>query len=445
MKSRSRKHSGRSLKKGILKNRKLLALILIAVICLTIVPMGLNTYVPGPEGPNVIAYGATIGNLGSTVYCAGNYTPALPNGATDIANKWTWVNNAPSQMSLKHIKYGSGEEISTRYREDNGIVTTSISDATLAKTDVKTIEFSKYVKVSDNQYKITKMTVSTARLDFKINIYSDPSGGYYTFKNVKLWYNLDTAKWTNAFNADSDSFAPAVNDTTVLQDAIYRGAYPLNAWIEDYTVMDWTKKKGSDESKVSSVGSGAQQKIIISPSEDEHTIDLFTKPSMTWDKVTNYQAATDQQYIQMATQADALPDGRFAEDVYFYISLDSFGAYVEDGNIWGEREKQYYPSVQLDVSVQYAIYGEFVYLWTTEAAEDIGYNPDEWHSRNSTMIYYQSPISKLFEGIGDWWGGNSFPIYMIMVLAILILVAYMVGPAIRSASQSFANRPRRKQ
>lgn len=424
--------------KQLLKHKTIIAVALIAVILLALVPTGLNTYVPGPEGPNAIAYGASFRDLGNKVYFSG--TGTLPN--SDSYSTFKWAENQPSIMGISHVKWGNGEKISTLYETDDGTVMTEVQDMTLDQTNVKTVEFSKYVKISDTQYKVTKITGSIATATFKIGIYSDPGEGWYTFEGVQLWYNLDTVKWTNAFIDDGESFAPTTNATTVLQEAVYRGAYPLNAIIDDYQIVGWVK--GAEGTTVTqNVEAGAQAKTVLSPSLEGRNIDLFTEPSLSWDKVTNYQAITDQQMLSLATKADALPDGRFSEDVYFYINLDSFGAYVKDGGLRG-RNTEYYPSVEYTIKVQYVVYGEFVYLWTKEAAKDVGMDPDKWETRNSTVIYYQSPISGFWDDIGSWWSGNSLPVYMIMVIVILVLVVYLAGPLIRGIGQSYQRRGGKK-
>jgi phage shock protein PspC (stress-responsive transcriptional regulator) len=415
----------KGIEKRLSKHRTIIAIALIAVIILAMVPTGLNTYVPGPEGPNVIAYGVSLREQGDKVYFSG--TDKLPS--TDSQNSWKFVNNQPSVMSVKHIKYGSGELISTRYREDNGIVTTELQDAYLDRTDIRTVEFSKFVQKSDTEVEVRKVTCSIATATFKIGIYSSPGNGYFTFKDLQLWYNLDTVKWMNAFQNDGESFAPSVNATTELQDIIYRGAYPLNAIIDDYKIVGW--HEDTSDTLKQNIDSGAQAKTVLSPSIEGRPIDLYSEPSLNWEKVTNYQAITDQSILSLGMQADGLPDGRFSEDVYFYINLDSFGAFVKDGGLFN-KDTAYYPSVEYTIKVQYAIYGEFVYLWTKEAAEEVGMDPDKWESRNSTVIYYKSPLAGLFDGIGEWFGGNSSAIYMIMVIVILVLIVYLAGPLIRN-------------
>jgi hypothetical protein len=79
----------------------------------------------------------------------------------------------------------------------------------------------------------------------------------------------------------------------------------------------------------------------------------------------------------------ALPDPRFATTVYFSVTLDKLGPYVQDNTArynpvkWSDWEC-WWPASYRRIRALYGIYGEFAYLWSKSESDHWEY---DWENR----------------------------------------------------------------
>jgi hypothetical protein len=133
----------------------------------------------------------------------------------------------------------------------------------------------------------------------------------------------------------------------------------------------------------------------------------------------------------IAQQIPGLPDPRFAQTVYFPITLINYGALKREGGWWVTYwHKEYYPTSYLRVRALYAIYGEWVYAWTQEEAEKQGY---QWENRSSIISGSQSWWDKFLGGLGSWFTNPLTQFWLIFVIiAAVIIVVTVANPGIWS-------------
>lgn len=409
------------------KNKKIIAVILIAFILLAFSPSLMNILVPGPEGVRTLNYGVQF-QSGSV--CKAASMDTLPSG-------FAWVSNQPSSMIIEHKK-GSGEpglgmwqDISWYYENDAGKVRSEVQRASLTADPLagstKTLQYYRYTQVSDTQVKIEKVVLTLVPAEFVIQISAVPGAGVYTWKNVNLWYAMDTVVWLNSYaNSPPQDPEPLTNDTTKLSSASYRGAFPIYAWIDKYKDWVWTDANGNSRSNPPD--SNAISFVQLDPSLQGRTIDLYTAPTQKYQLVLSSDILQNKQLLQDALKPNKLPDPRFAQTVYFYITLTNFGCYVKPTGALGgySSHEDWYPSVYYKVRVVYALWGEYVYLWTKSAAQQVGYEPGEWENRSSSVEYHESPFSALMKGIGQWFNQNAFWIWLVVGLAVVVFILIIV-------------------
>lgn len=409
------------------KNKKIIAVALVAIILLALGPSLLNIVVPGPEGVRTANYGVQFQNTG--VLKAGT-KDTLPSG-------FEWSSNQPSTMVLEHKK-GSGEpalgmwqDISWYYNNDAGKVRSEVQRAQLSSDPLagstKTLQYYKYTKVNDTQVKIEKVVLTLVPAEFIIQISAVPGAGVYTWKNVKLWYTLDTVVWMNAYaRSPPDDPEPLTNDTTGLLSSSYRGAFPIYAWIDKYQDWVWTDANGNSRSNPPD--SNAISFVQLDPSLQGRTIDLYTEPNDRYDLMLSTEVLQNKDLLARSLEPSKLPDPRFAQTVYFYITLTNFGCYVKPTGALGgySSHEDWYPSVFYKVRVIYALWGDYVYLWTKSEAQDMGYEENEWQERSSSVEYHESPFSALMKGIGSWFSSNALWIWLIVGVAVVVVILLIV-------------------
>jgi len=414
---------------GKLKNKKVITIALVAVLLLAFGPT-LLSIVPGPEGVRGSHYGVQFG-LSDTIR-EGSAYDALPSG-------FTWTDNSPSSYVITKAEE-SGEPWGGYwlsgptwwYDHGSGQIRSEIQHPVIRDDPVglddRTLEYYKYVKVSDTEVEIRKVVVDMVSADFVIQISAVPGQGIHTWEDLVIWYELDTVTWMNAYKdeppADPD---PLTNDSVELMSSNYRGAFPIIGWIEEYKDWIFTDEEGLMRSSPPNDESVAY--VQLSPDLEGRFIDLYTTPGTTYTLATNEEVLANP---EAALRPSALPDPRFAENVYFKITALNFGAYVEPTGLLGDYSScsVWYPSVYYRVHVVYAIYGEYVYLWTEELAEEEGYDyEDEWEARNTTVINDTDPIKAFFDGLNDWLGNpwnlfglGLFGVAAIATVAVIVLV-----------------------
>ncbi len=424
------KWNSKSIQDKLWDKKKWIVIALVAVILFAYVPTVLSL-VPGPEGVRTINYGVQMSS-GANVLRASKLD-ALPSG-------FKWVSTQPSVMTVEHQKTTQSEPFGGMwlsgpewyYTNDGGQVRSEVQRAQLTGDPLsgttKTLEYYKYVQINETKVQIKKVVVNLVPAEFILQLSIVPGKGVYTWEGQRLWYTLDTVTWMNAYAssppADPD---PLTNDTTKLMSSNYRGAFPIFAWVDEYKDWVWTDSLGNMKSVPPDTN--AASFVQLDPSLEGRTIDLYTSPSQTYDLMLNSEILTNPALLEAALKPDSLPDPRFAQTVYTYITLSHFGAYVKPtGPLGGYSSNEiWYPSIFYELRVVYALYGEYVYLWTKQAAQDAGYDDDEWQVRNTTHEVWDSPISSFIKGLQSWFGQNALFIWLIIGVAV-IFVIYMLLP-----------------
>jgi len=201
----------------------------------------------------------------------------------------------------------------------------------------------------------------------------------------------------------------------------YRGAFPIIAWIGQYKSWVFTKDDGT--AKSSPPEDAAVGYVNLEPDLSGRFIDLYTSPGSKYSLLLTADVVRNPDLVAQALTPNALPDPRFAETVYFKIRLAKFGAYVKDEGNHYWSYSTWYPSVYYRLRVVYAIYGEYVYLWTAKSAEEVGYTPDTWELRETKKEEYLDPITWFFRAAGAWL---SNPVNQLWVLLIIIVIVIIV-------------------
>lgn len=378
---------------------------------------------PGPEGVDAGVQGFQAGT--GQVANASSLSPML---------SYEWVNNDPKNAVVQRVDTGSGSCGSTLvygygclYSTDSGSVLAEVqrpavpsSSTPFALPSNNTIAYDKLTQVSSDQLELDRYVATLVPVTFTLQLSSVPGGGYYTFKGDSLWFYLNTVKWMDAFAAGSvpQDTAGGLNSSYVLSSSQYAGAFPLIAWVGAYQGgQTYTKSDGSTCSPSSGCypPSGISQFIQVTPSLQGRFVSLYSSPSSVY---TNYFAScagqaycsgvSSSQVLDQALQPGTLPDPRLSQTEFFKVSLDSFGPYVSCTGILGacSSHDDYYPAVYYQITVLYAFYGHFTYLWTTQAASQVGYNysgPNAtWQVRQTQVVQTVDPLTAAWNGFSAW-------------------------------------------
>lgn len=422
------------------KKRKIIVIVLALVIIL-LGPQLLNLLlVPGPEGVRAVNYGLQFGSRGDV---------KLASQLNSLPENFEWGSTQPSVMSLKHIEVDRPELHEPSggffvngpgwwYDHGSGEVRSEVQRPMLRDDPIglppQTLTYYKYVQLDNETVEIRKIVVEIVPADFVLQPSILPTG-VYTFEDIRLWYALDTVVWMNAYaKSPPPDPDPPTNDTVKYLSSNYRGAFPIIGWIEEYE--DWTWKDNQGNERHLAPDSHATKFVQLDPSLEGRFIDLYTTPDKTYDLMFSADVAKNPSLLQKALEPTWLPDPRFSETVFFYINMIKFGAYVKPTGIGGTYSsyKIWYPSVFYRLRVVYAVYGEYVYLWTTETAEEVGYEEEDWEVREPTEEEYVDPITGFFRAVGKWlsspwtWLGlGTFGLLAVGIIVFVILL-YFLGP-----------------
>lgn len=257
-----------------------------------------------------------------------------------------------------------------------------------------------------------------------------------TFEDLHLWYSLDTVRWYNAFaepygSLESNGEAPEGAD---LKSYNFRGAFPIWAWIDA-----WDPFVYEDEHGRSIIPSDLPVEMSdytqISPSIEGSRLTLYHEPN--WEYVDMYakDIVKNDDLLGNVLESEIayLPDPRFAETVFTPITLTKFGSYTWSD--WGYpfvgSQHFYYPTAYLRVRALYVLWGQWIYLWTHQEAEDQGY---EWQNKTSVIYTYDSAWNQFWGGVGSLWGNLvNNPFFWLWLTAIggvifIMLMVAILGP-----------------
>lgn len=413
------------------KRLGLIAAAVLVVLFWSSIEQSLFSLVAGPEGVRALAYGSQFGAY-DTIHAASLLDP--------LPEQYVWESTQTGVMSISHEKQ-PGEPVGGLfvngpgwwYLNDCGTVRLELQRPTLQDDPVGLSASSKtyfrYTKLNDSEVKIEKVIVQIVPADFILQLSIVPGRGIYSFEDLRLWFALDTVSWMNAYASGLEDPDPLTNSTVELLSSSYRGAFPLVAWVDEY--QDWVWDNGAGLYRSNPPDDTAISYVQLEPSLNGRYIDLYTSPDSKYDLMLAETVIGDQALLEQALEPGWLPDPRFAETVYSYINLNKFGAYVKPTGMLGSfsRFETWYPSVYYRLRVVYAVYGEWVYLWTDEAAEDVGYAGDEWEIRTTTKDSFVNPIDSFFASVAGWFQDplNLFGLGVAGILVLVVVVMVVVG------------------
>ncbi|MCW1309112.1 MAG: hypothetical protein QXP04_00290 [Candidatus Nanoarchaeia archaeon] len=416
----------------LLDKKFYLAIILITIFIgySIIYTFHLSTIIPGAEGVKVWNYGIQFGATGN-ILRASELDP--------LPQYFRWVDNSPSSMIIEHVKEFNYDPLllyqrdldELYYPRDRGQLHSEVQSHALfyddpIKAPFETIEYFKYEKVSETEVRIVKYVVRLVPVDFIIQIDIPPGSGWYHFKDVSIWYQMSSYTWANAYmKSPPPDPNPLINSSVKYLSSNYRGAFPICVWIQGYE--DYLTFRKDLTTKTTTVDSEAIKYAVLRPDKAGRYIDLYTSPNSKYYLFTN-QILSDPEYAKKALEPSALPSPEFARDVWFKITVVEMGAYVKPlrygilGDI-ADREI-WYPSVCYRIRALYAVYGEYVYLWTTQKAQTYSY--PQWETRTPVII--EEERGGLFTGILKWFenpfnviGLGVFILFSIAVVTVILI------------------------
>lgn len=261
------------------------------------------------------------------------------------------------------------------------------------------------------------------------------------FKMFDLWFVIDTVTWINAFTYDQYALLkenPPAN--TIISAYSFRGGFPIWAWVgawEPWQVKgrDGNLDKFYDPADLTpEERSELEQHLQLMPSFGGTEVTLYTSPGYIYDRIfaTDIIKNPDSLKTMIAGSLPGLPDPRFAQTVYFCLTLINYGALKREGGWWITYwHKEYYPVSTLRIRVLYAIYGEWIYKWTKEEAQKQEYH---WENRTSTITGDKSVWDKFLGGIGSWFSNplNQLWIFFILLIVVVSIIT-ILNPGIWTA------------
>lgn len=324
-------------------------------------------------------------------------------------------------------------------------------------TDVRYIEYHTAQIQDGTQISFTKYVIHVVPVDFivQMSVRGDRWAGW---SDTHLWFKLDTVVWRNAFTSSQVDQIQEWLDRDPPEGATisaysFRGGFPIWGWVGEWDPMAWYDEDEREDQPPQE----ALDNVRIYPSLEGREITLYTSPSYTQigessgelpvygppgiPESGGVQAFSiidfpsdlqnpDIMDTYLVSWIPDLPDPDFATTVYTPIYIEEFYPYYEEGPWFDHWVEEWYPTTYMRVRILYALYGEFVYLWSEEEAESLDY---DWETRTSQYKYSAGPWEAL-HGLGAWsvspWGISS----IILILGgVFIAIVLITNPGILTA------------
>jgi hypothetical protein len=274
------------------------------------------------------------------------------------------------------------------------------------------------------------------------------------FQNFELWFVMDTVVWLNAFTSNQYALLKENPPSgAVILAYNYRGGFPIWAWVGAWQPWQVSGRDGDPNKWYDPADlkpeemSELQQHLQLMPSYSGSEITLYTQPNYIYTRTFAADIIKNPDLLKqmLAQQIPGLPDPRFAQTVYFPITLINYGALRREGGWWITYwHKEYYPTSYLRVRCLYAIYGEWVYAWTQQEAEKQGY---KWENRSSVITGSQSWWDKFLGSIGGFftspWTLLWTGIFALFAILIVIVILAIFAPGVLLSIASTFRRRRR--
>ena len=407
---------------------------------------GTNYLIPGPEGPTFSNFGVQPG-VYSPVAIAQNLTSI---GTDSYGANFYWIQNSASEMTIGKTMSSSlctniefcG--LSPFYSEDKGQFTSEIQSHPTVGI-VGAYDYYTTTKNTNGSYTIKEMSIQIAKVQVHVSIFVPSGTGWYNWgsstNGFNIWYQVDNTVWENAWAQSPPPSQFTSNSTLALMASNFRGGFPIFAYINGYS--DWTLSSSSSSTLCQDAQTNACSHVQVDPSYTGRTVDLYNQPSTIYTDLTTQQMVTNPQtYTEALAQNNfsGLPDPRFSQTAYFYVTLDNFGAYVVPTYTLGvvTGATAYYPAINYNMTFDYALFGQYVYLWTPQVASQVGYVNNNWTPRNVTVA------KTGFQGFSFSWpswlnptniliAAIAFVLVVIVILVALVTISTKTNPLVRSA------------
>ena len=267
------------------------------------------------------------------------------------------------------------------------------------------------------------------------------------FQHFDLWFVIDTIVWLNAFTKNQYALLREKPPEGVTISAYsFRGGFPIWAWVGAWEPWQVSGRDGNPDKWYDPADlqpdekSELEQHLQLMPSYRGSEITLYTKPNYVYTRVFSSDIIKNPELLKqaLASQIPNLPDPRLAQTVYFPITLINYGALKREGYNpfypFGYWHKEYYPTSYLRARVLYAIYGEWVYLWTKSEAEKQQY---KWENRSSVITGDKSLWDKFLERLESFftdpwtllWAGilGFFGVLIVLVILAVFAPGFLIG------------------
>lgn len=457
-----------------LRNKKVLGLLMICALVVAS-PSFLNI-IPGPEGVVCSLYGAMANgsvqfqHMDQAILSEGLHTMSRigevnPSDwiayrqATDFyAYGYRWIRPDPYTPIIAAGGISEGREVfginlETRIsrptfdeinRHGDPIGTRSPTqidwysyNGERTETETQTQTATEVITQTEVEWKHYEVNVVPVDFIVELSVRPRKTEEWGAFKDLDLWLVIDTNVWYNAFTQSQMleiRDKPSENVTVSAYD--FRGAFPIWAWVGEWdpwvvTGRDNDPEKEYDKGDLTSEEFAELQPYLdVMPSFGGSEVTLYTEPDWLYDRLFSQELVSNPDRLEevLGSEISGLPDSRFALTVYTPITLTKFGALKRWGGIYPftNWKKFYYPTAYLRVRALYAVWGEWVYMWTKEEAQRLDY---EFENRSSIVISHESGWDQFlgsFGNIGDWFTNPFNQLWLIFGTLIIVLVAITI-------------------
>jgi hypothetical protein len=203
----------------------------------------------------------------------------------------------------------------------------------------------------------------------------------------------------------------------------YRGATPIWAWVGEWTPYVLTDANGNIIN--SNLPGDINSYLSVAPSWGGTTVSMYSSPSYV--QSVSPVSSMDAAQSQLGGSIGGLSTTSPSQPYYIPITLSKFGAYATFGPWWAPGSTYYYPSASLHIRALYAVWGEWVYLWTAQEAQNQGYKWENVSSYSQTNPSWVDQIGALFGGFANWISNPLNQVWALLFIVVAVIVVVSVA------------------
>jgi len=453
----------------IRKNRKLIAILVAALLLIYLGKTGGLQLLPGPEGVDFGLHGVEAS--GSVQIEDKNYPLTFKlNKLSEVgkAQPGDWIAYGESGESEEEFRYGycwarpdpktpviKAETYYVPYSQELDGIRLEIRvqrpsfeelnkrGSPLPGTDPTQIEWFSYdleKTKKGNQIRWKHYEVYIVPVDIVIEFSARPIGDddWGAFKDVTLWFYLNTEIWADKFTKEQMLELREKPEDIEIAAYNFRGAFPIWAWVggwdawvgaDDPSQSDYWIVYGEDGDPDNPYDylspeeyAEIEQYLQLQPSFAGSEVTLYKSPNWIYERTYTSDLLKDREKLknQLINDLNKRDPGY---TVFVPITLTKYGILKRWGGWWITYwENYYYPTSYLRIRALYAVWGEWIFLWTQEEAEKHDY---KWQNRTSVIRRHKSLWDQFFGGIGEWISNpfNQLWILFFTIVVIIIIVS----------------------